>query len=127
MKKILKVIFYVMLIVAIFMPNLSLAADPSSDDVINKGRQFIQSGKNNYSVNDDDLANIIIPIARILVSVGLVVIVVATAIMGIKYMAATPDKRAQLKTQLIGLVVATIVIFGAQFIWSTLYIFFNDL
>ena len=53
------------------------------------------------------------------------VVVVAT-IMGIKYMVANPEEKAKLKTQLIGLVVATIVIFAAQFIWSTIYKFFVD-
>lgn len=68
------------------------------------------------------------PIARVLVTVGTIILVVLTVIWGIKYMTCpTPDQRAKLKTQLIGFVVATVVIFGAQFIWSTVYDFMYNL
>ena len=62
-----------------------------------------------------------------LVAIGSVVLVIVTTIMGIKYIMGGPDKRAQLKQQLVGLVVATIVIFAAQAIWALVYNFMTDL
>ena len=125
MKKILISLFLILTIIFFIIPRNSFAAT-STTDIIAQGDAFIKEGEKQYSVNNDDLANIVIPIARILVAVGLVVVVVATAIMGIKYMTASPENRGKLKTQFVGLVIATIVIFGAQFIWRTLYEFFSN-
>lgn len=125
MKKILISLFLILTIIFFVIPKNSFAAT-STTDIIAQGDAFIKEGEKQYSVNNDDLANIVIPIARILVAVGLVVVVVATAIMGIKYMTASPENRGKLKTQFVGLVIATIVIFGAQFIWRTLYEFFSN-
>lgn len=125
MKKILISLFLILTIIFFIIPRNSFAAT-STTDIIAQGDAFIKEGEKQYSVNNDDLADIVIPIARILVAVGLVVVVVATAIMGIKYMTASPENRGKLKTQFVGLVIATIVIFGAQFIWRTLYEFFSN-
>ena len=125
MKKILISLFLILTIIFFIIPRNSFAAT-STTDIIAQGDAFIREGEKQYSVNNDDLADIVIPIARILVAVGLVVVVVATAIMGIKYMTASPENRGKLKTQFVGLVIATIVIFGAQFIWRTLYEFFSN-
>ena len=53
-----------------------------------------------------------------LVGIGVVTVLIVAAIMAIKWLTATPDKQAKLKQQLIGLVVATVVIFGAVGIWN---------
>ena len=39
-------------------------------------------------------------------------------IMAVKWITATPDKQAKLKQQLVGLVIAVVVIFGAVGIWN---------
>lgn len=57
-------------------------------------------------------------LGNILTMIGAGVMVAATAYMGIKYMMSPPDKQAALKQQLMGLVVAGIVIFGAYAIWK---------
>ena len=53
-------------------------------------------------------------------------LVIGVIVVGIKYMMANPEGKAKLKGQLIGLAVATIVIYGAQFIWSTVISVFPD-
>lgn len=92
---------------------------------INQGDKFIQNGKSKEVLDTDSIKNVVVPIGQALVAIATVVLVVVTVIMGIKYMMAKDDasERAKLKTQLIGLVVSTIVIFGAQVIWSLLYNF----
>ena len=99
----------------------------SLSDILAQGKDFINQGSQSVKIDEGSLANTFIPIARILVAIGTVVLVVVTAIMGIQYMVASPDEKAKLKVKLVGLVVSTIVIFGAQTIWSTLYKFFNSL
>ena len=42
-------------------------------------------------------------------------------------MSADPSTQAKLKQQMIGLVVAAVVIFGAVAIWRLVYSFMNDL
>lgn len=97
------------------------------DSWINEGNEFIQKGQNKNPINTNEVKNAVIPIGQALVAIATVVLVVITVVMGIKYMMCTSsDEKAKLKTQLIGLVVSTIVIFGAQTIWALLYKFMID-
>ncbi len=48
-------------------------------------------------------------------------------IVGIKYMTATPEEAAKLKTKLVGLVIAGIVIIGAYAIWRLAYNLFSGM
>ena len=59
-------------------------------------------------------------IGSILTMVGAGVMVAVVTYMGIKYIISPPDKQAALKQQLIGVVAAGIVIFGAYGIWSAI-------
>lgn len=131
MKKVfLKIIIIISMIFAswICTTNYTMAAT-SLKDIDSMAKDFIDAGSTEtgtISSTEKKMSDIVIPIAQILVTIGTITIVVAATIMGIKYMVANPEEKAKLKTQLIGLVVATIVIFGAQFIWSTVYKLFVD-
>ena len=46
--------------------------------------------------------------------------------MGIKFIMASPEEQGKLKGQLIGLVIAAIVILGAYTIWELSYNFMNE-
>ena len=97
------------------------------DGWIQNGNEFIQKGQSKNPINTNEVKNAVIPIGQALVAIATVVLVVITVVMGIKYMMCTSsDEKAKLKTQLIGLVVSTIVIFGAQTIWALLYKFMID-
>lgn len=128
-----KIIISIILLIIILIPNCSKAADDSEtakfslDDVFSKGESFIKKGSETQAINEDDIYNTILPIARALVAVGSLVIALATGIMAIKYLISGPEKKAELKGQLVGLVIATVVIFGAQAIWATMYSIFSDL
>lgn len=60
----------------------------------------------------------IIDIGSILTTIGIAVMIGVTIYMGIKYLTSGPDGKAKLKTQLIGLLVSGLVIFGAYYIWK---------
>lgn len=108
----------------LFMLFSTVSQANNIDGWISEGNNFIEKGSKTEVIKTGEIKNVILPIGQALVSIGTVVLVVVTVIMGIKYMMCqSADEKAKLKNQLIGLVVSTIVIFGAQVIWSVLYNF----
>ncbi len=97
-------------------------ADASLSNIINAGNDWINSGKTDVNGNPirsaESFAGEFVGIGQVLVAVGIVTLLITSAIMAIRWIVATPDKQAKLKEQLIGLVIAAIVIFGAVGIWN---------
>ncbi len=80
---------------------------------------FISKGKTQAGdINYTNIANEFVGLGQILTMIGAGVMVAVTTYMGIKYLTAGPEAQAKLKTQLIGVVVSGVVIFGAYGIWS---------
>lgn len=128
--KVLKIVFVAVIMVAvlnIFAPRTSAAQVKNFDEMKSAIQTFMNKGKNGNSakMSGNDMRDIVIPIANILTAVGAIVLVAVTIIMGIKYMFATPEEAAKLKQQLIGLVVAGVVILGATAIWKIVYNIIN--
>lgn len=98
---------------------------PTWNNLMSSGKNFLSKGKNN-NISTEQMGNMFAPMARILLSFGIIVILGCTIIMGIKYMLATPEEAAKLKQQLIGLVVSAFVIFGAVVIWTLAYQVFSS-
>ncbi len=102
-------------------------AEISIDDIHSSAQEFLNKGQNpsdkTSTISVSDMKKELLPIAEILTIIGTGVLVICTVIIGIKYMVASPDEQAKLKKQMVGLVVATIVIFGAYGIWKMLYEF----
>mgnify|MGYP000413466275 FL=1 len=140
-KKMFRFILVFVALIAILFPSYSKAlsdiqiydsvevadVDLSWKAIKDGADTFIKKGEKTGSVDDKKVQNIVIPIAQILVAAGNIVVVIAVVVMGIKYMVANPEDRAKLKSQLVGLAVATCVIFGAQFIWKICYSLFSTL
>ncbi len=80
---------------------------------------FIEAGKNNAGdVNYSEVTKEFVGLGQILTTIGAGVMVAVITYMGIKYLTSGPEAQAKLKTQLIGVVVAGVVIFGAYTIWT---------
>ena len=129
--KVLKIIFIAVIaifLINIFQPESAAVEIRSFDEMKTAINQFMNTGKNGNSANisGNDMGSIVIPIANILTAIGVVVLVAVTIVMGIKYMFATPEEAAKLKQQLIGLVVAGVVILGATAIWKIVYNILNS-
>ena len=129
--KVLKIVFIAVIaifLINIFQPEVSAVEIRSFDEMKTAINQFMNTGKNGNSENisGNDMGSIIIPVANILTAIGVVVLVAVTIVMGIKYMFATPEEAAKLKQQLIGLVVAGVVILGATAIWKIVYNILNS-
>ena len=90
------------------------------DEILNAGSAWLKIGENAnvQGTGVEDFAESLLGIGQILVAVGFVTMLIVTAITALRWITATPDKKAALQKQLIGLVVAGVVIFGAVGIWS---------
>ena len=98
-----------------------------SDDMIKDASAFLSKGKNKTVISSGDVSGVVLPIARILVAVASGVLVVVTAVLGVKYATThDPNEQAKVKKQLIGLVVSIIVVFGGQAIWTIIYNVMKD-
>ena len=89
---------------------------------------FLTVGKT--QAENIDYGNVTAPfasLAQILVTIGAGVMVAVTTYMGIKYLTSGPETQAKLKVQLIGLVVAGVVIFGSYNIWIIVVLFAQNL
>ncbi len=96
-------------------------------DWLSQARSFLDHGKGGADYfTGSSLTSLIQNIGGILTTIGVAIVLAGLLIVGIKYMGATPEEAAKLKTKLVGLVVAGIVIIGAWGIWSLAYQFFNE-
>lgn len=122
--KIISIVLILLFALMLFSPYSQAA-----DNIMGQASHFIDNGKNpkNGGIDTEQMQNALMPIGRILVTIATIVLTVVTIVMAIKYMMCdSADKKAKLKTQLIGLVVSTIVIYGAQIIWSLLFDFMTN-
>lgn len=90
---------------------------PSTSDLFSKANDFIDRNSENSIISDDDLSPAI-QVGQLLMGIAIIVLLIVTAVMGIKYMVADPQEQGKLKQQLVGLVVSAAVIFGAFTIWQ---------
>ena len=94
----------------------------SAGDIFTAASNWITTGNNEAAgmsgTSVDDFADALVGVGQILVAIAIGTLVIVSVIMAIKWITATPDKKAKLQQQLIGLVVATFVIFGALGIWN---------
>lgn len=113
MKKCIIRILIIMIFVAMIFANFSMAVNFTDADT------FLTKGSENAKIDDlTNIGNEFTAIGNVLKYIGAGIIVGATAYMGILYMISAPEKQAKLKEQLIGLVVAAVVIFGGYYIWK---------
>jgi len=91
-------------------------AEVAGLDIIRTGRSFIAQGSGGRTA--DDFAADFIDIGTILAGIAEIVLLCCIIVIGMKWATASPEKKAQLKQQLIGLVISAAVIFGAVGIWE---------
>ena len=118
MQKFLKVFIWFIVIYVVFS-SFSFTNATSMGTMKNQVDDFLQRGRENTAnIDMDNSLSQIVDIGRILTTIGVAVMLGVTSYMGIKYLTAGPDAKAKLKTQLIGVVVSGVVIFGAYYIWK---------
>ena len=113
--------------------NINYAAPVSEDrnqtidQVMGGAENFISGANTENTISQSSLKNTIDLIYNILLALGIIVAVVAGAILGVQFMVASADGKAELKERLVPYVVGCVVIFGAFGIWKIVMIFINTM
>ena len=68
-----------------------------------------------------DSSNLIKSIGSIIFTIGIVAVLAGLLIMGIKYMTATPDEAAKLKSKVVGIAIAGFILVASFAIWNGIY------
>lgn len=93
-----------------------------------EAKSFIGTGNNsNFTLLNGATQELVTGLASILTTIGVIIVLIGLLVIGIKYMMATPEEAAKLKTKLVGIVISGIVIIGAWGIWNLTYTFFNSI
>lgn len=114
LKKVALLMIFIMILLSFSYSVNALSLSNMQD----KANKFITTGSGQTNINYTNVTNEFKDLGNILTTIGAGVMVAVTAYMGIKYLTAGPEAQAKLKTQLIGVVVSGMVIFGAYFIWK---------
>ena len=126
-KILIKIIVFTMITFSIFInllfiPEIQAESPTSGDDMLKQMQSDIDSfkaaGQENKDIDVGGITQNFVNLSQILTMIGAGVMVGVTTYMGIKYLMSGPNDQAKLKTQLIGVLVSGIVIFGAYFIWK---------
>ena len=116
-KKIIGLTLVIMLVLGILINNKVMAAD-SFSTIMGEANSWLEEGESNAGGIASEIGPVIEPIAQGLTTIGVGVLLVVAAVMGIKWITANPEEQAKLKQQMVGLVVAAVVVLGAYTIWS---------
>lgn len=111
----ISIFLLVIFIQLFFIPNISHAAN-GIDDIIKSGDQFISGG--NILLNQQKLNEKQSFIYNSLLTVGIILTVVIGGFLGIKFMIASAEDKAEIKQMLIPYVIGCVVIYGAFGIWK---------
>lgn len=118
MKK--KIILFMILLICIINIYTYVQADTSIKNAISGADSFISAGQssNTIAVDKVELKGASDSIFNILLFAGIVIAVVLSSILGIKFMIGSVEEKAQVKETLIPFVIGCIVVFGAFTIWK---------
>ncbi len=120
MKKVLIVlIIFIEIILCISVTNKVYAAD-GLGEVISGGKDFMSSSSNEFSVSEDSLKNTSTSLYNILLMLSFIVVACIGIYLGIKYMWAGVDEKAEVKDALVVFTVGCIVTYGAFGIWKVI-------
>lgn len=87
------------------------------DGIMSSADSWVAQGKDEGETYSSNIAQPVSTIATALYSIGVVVLLVVTLILAVKYITCNPDEQARIKTQLIGLIISSVVLFGAVPLW----------
>lgn len=88
------------------------------DGYMNDGKDFIANGENSSDINQGQLQKTSNLLYNIFLGAGIIVAVLVGMFLGMKYMIASVEEKADLKQTLVAYAVGCVVIFGAFGIWK---------
>ena len=131
MKKLIKTLLILVLIITMFNTGNIYATDTTDktggiDEVINGADDFLNAGKGSEEVIDQNaLVDASKDLSNILFVVGMAIALIVGIILGIKFMLASVEEKAEIKEALIAYVLGCVVIFGAFGIWKLVVTIMN--
>lgn len=95
------------------------------DEWLGQAQNYINSAE--PTVSEEQITEIAVRIGQILITAATIIFPIIFLILGIKYFMAGPDEKGKLKTQLIGIITAAVITFGAYTIWKIAYAIINNI
>ena len=124
MKKILRITtILVVTFITILFSNKVFALS----DIKDAGDSFRSQGSTSSPITTQEAWDTLKPIAQILLAIASVVLVIAYMYLGIQYMITDPSGKADIKQKLMGLVIATLLIYGGIGIFTIIINLFNSI
>lgn len=122
MKKILSfsIILLIIILQIIVIPSKVKADDimGSADEFLKEGQDAMHGGNGETGIDEPKLKIANATIFNTLFAIGTVLTVIIGGILGIKFMLASAEDKAQIKEMMIPYIVGCVVIFGAFTIWK---------
>ncbi len=125
-RKITKVLILTILILTLF-GTCTKVFGFSFDDIFSTGKEFIEKGNENPAISTEDAINAFVPVGVTLVGIATIVLIVVGLIMGVKYMIAGANEKAQLKEKLIYFIISIVLVYGATGIFAIVIQIFNNI
>lgn len=129
MKKIIQVLV-IIFIISVSLSNYVYAAI-GSENIFDIGKEWTDTGKpaegDTTTTNTDDLYNASNQLFNIFFDLGIGVVIIVGAFLGIKFMTAGVEEKAEIKKTLIPYVISSVVLVGAYGIWRLSILVLKDL
>lgn len=118
---------FIVFILIICTINVTNTYASALGDVLSGGKKFIESGEGHgTTIEKDKLQETSSSIYNILLMISFVIVAAVGITLGIKYMMAGVDDKADVKNSLIVFVIGCIVVYGSFGIWRVLVNFLKD-
>lgn len=95
-------------------------------EIKDEGDAFINKGSS-APISVEEAWEKLLPIGQVLLAIASVVLVVTYMYLGIQYMITDPQGKANIKQKLIGLLIATVIIYGGVGIFTIIINLFNSI
>ena len=124
-RKLKRITLILLLTLTIALSNNLLVSNAST--MLEDADDWLEKGAQNPPITPEDVWPELLPIAQMLIGFGAVVVLGCFMWLGIKYMTTDPSGKAHIKQKLIGLVIATVIIFGGIGIFTIIVNEFNGI
>lgn len=122
--KIVFLIVVIVLMITVFNTTKTYAG--IIDDALSGGKSFIDSGSSS-DISSTNLQKTSKSINKALLFISFVVVAIVGISLGIKFMMAGVEEKADVKKSLVTFVIGCVVAYGAYGIWAAVLRFLNDL
>lgn len=132
MNKVKHIIIFIIILLMVLTVNIDsyAAISLSAIEEAAKGFQTVGASEmNKKSGMTSTISNEIIPIVQILTTLGILIVGICMAILGVQWVMAkpSPEAQAKLKVKFVSLAVSAGVLFGAYTIWSIVVMIMDNI